>query len=260
MIVEERKRQRIHEEEDQEEEQTAAQHKDVLNFKKKSKSNCLFTQLKFIRWKNQEIHTSPQGQEVTLSSKTSLSPMPSSSSALKHSTNVSKRELSTCSRTYSRKKREALRVLSPALPAPIVDMIIPTSTFIIVPITTSIIFINQSFQKWWSSRSRGSRFCHLWLWRISRFPYFPTHLEAPQRRAWSSSGPARWCSRSLLTCALSTLVKERKRPKQFLFMVNVGLLVCKLQSCLHEPVHCEKALLSWINPLLELEYVLFWGK
>lgn len=117
MIVEERKRQRAHEEEDNEEEQTATQQKDLLNFKKKSKSNSYFTQPKSIRSNNPEIHSNPHEQAEMCVSRTSLNLMHSSSSVRRHLTSASRREQSMCLKTYSRRRKAGSRDSNPVSPA-----------------------------------------------------------------------------------------------------------------------------------------------
>jgi hypothetical protein len=81
------------------------QHKDVLNFKKKTKSKHHSIQPKSIRSKNQDKPTNLQGQAETSVSKTNPNPTLSSSSAQKHSTKDSKKEQNTSSRIYSKRRK-----------------------------------------------------------------------------------------------------------------------------------------------------------
>lgn len=127
MVIEERKRQRAPEEEKDDE--VTNQQKDVLNFKKKSKSNYNSIQPKSIRSRSLEIPSSLPVQVVICASRISPNLMPSSSSALKPSTNASRSVLNTFSRVCSRRRRADSRDSSPGSPLPTDLLILPHQAY-----------------------------------------------------------------------------------------------------------------------------------
>jgi hypothetical protein len=128
MVIEERKRQRAPEE-DKEEEATGQQ-QDVLNFKKKSKSNSFFTQLKSIRSRSPAIPSSLRVRAVIYDSRTNPSPTPSSNSAPRPSTNASRSVQNTFSKACSRRRRADSRDSSPGSPLPTDLLILPHQAYI----------------------------------------------------------------------------------------------------------------------------------